>query len=809
METLQCPPQHPDGSLIRRGRLSGWSLIDVAFAFRRSTLVVLAVWAWGALLQAAPVNILTNPGFESGTNGWTAYMGGTVQSVITSPHSGAWTGRSTNRTSTSHGLRQSVLAAATAGRYYAVSAWVRTSSATPVTVDMKIAQSDGRGAKIHLLSTAQISNGWTRMSALFAFDVNGTLTTLDFYFIGPPSGVDLYVDDPSFNSVDTEAVENLLSNPGFEGGTAGWTPRGGTAVSATSATHWGTGAVAVGNRTEGWSGVEQSIFGKTEDGRMYYGAGWVKTDSPTPQAVMLTVEVDDGGGAHYYRVAAGTATNTGWTWLAGTMTLPATSGLTNVKFYVEGPPGGVGMLVDDCYFAPVTGLRRAAAAYPDLRIGGVGGMDTWVNNPAYRAAMSAHFHLASTENSLKFNSTEPANDIWGFASANATIELGLARGGSTRGHTFVWNQGIPSWVTSGNFSAEQLQTILWDHIDTKGAICRDRVFCWDVVNEAIADSAGALRSNIWYNSPGIGYAANGDQYIRESFIRARAADPNAALFYNDYSIESVRTKSDAVYSMLSSFVSSGVPVDGIGFQSHFGVIPDGASQRTNFQRFQDLGLDIHITELDIRVPVDANGHATAADLAAQGDSYFNFVGTSLGYSRLKVIQTWGVYDGASWIPTAFPGNGQALLFDFNLDRKPAYWGMWNALAGQCEKLGVVAVSSGATQSVFSDTLLSGNAGRRLDSPAVDDYLTLAAHVPFGGSWTVRIGALRMPSGGDFQLAVAPAGSSTFTDVGSTQTLVFLHKHRRRAKPWGFHVRHSGGLAVSVHRERKAIHLHRL
>lgn len=729
---------------------------------------VLTCWlACIAGLAAAPANLLTNPGFESGTASWAIYSGGTMQAVTTMPYSGTQAGRSTNRSNVAHGLRQDIRTAAVPGTCYIASARVRTSSATPVEVKLGIQQTDAWGARFITVKSVQVGNSWTLVSGLFRYDVNGALTVLNFYLNGPPVGVDLFVDDASFTPVDTEALENLLLNPGFESGSSNWVSNGPTTVAATAASHTGTGAVMVSNRTATWQGVAQSVFGKTEDGRMYSGAGWVTTDSATPATAILTVEVVDSGGSRYFQIASGTVSNATWTWLSGTVTLPATTGLTNVKFYVEGPPAGVALKVDNCYFAPATGLRRAAAAFPGLRLGGVSGVSTWAENPRFRSAMSAHFHLSSTENSLKMSDTEPADNIRAFAEANTVVELGIARGGATRGHTFVWHSGLPNWVNAATSTPAQLQTILWDNLDTTAAAFHGKLPYWDVVNEAINDS-NTLRSTLWYDAPGIGYASNGDQYIRESFIRARAADPHAQLFYNDYSTESVNSKSDVVYSMLSGFLTAGVPVNGVGFQSHFAGLPSASSTRANFQRFQDLGLDLHITELDIRVPVDANGFASTADLATQGDSYFNYFGSALGYSRMKVIQTWGVYDGASWVPGFFTGYGQALPFDFNLDRKPAYWGMWNALAGQAEKLTVVGTSSGDTQGTVTDTLLSANSARRLYANAANDFITLRAQVPFGGQWNVKLGALRHAAGGRMQLAVAPPGSTTFSDVGTVQ-----------------------------------------
>lgn len=368
--------------------------------------------------------------------------------------------------------------------------------------------------------------------------------------------------------------------------------------------------------------------------------------------------------------------------------------------------------------------------------------------------------------------TEPTNDNFKFDEGEAIIDFGIAHGGSSRGHVFVWHNQVSSFAQDTT-DPVALRTILWDNIDTKAAHFRGRLPHWDVVNEAIVDgTSGALRSTLWYNTPGIGYAANGNQYIRESFIRARAADPEALLVYNDYATDTVNSKSTAVYTMLQNFVNAGVPIDAVGFQAHLdsSSSPSLSSVRDNIQRFQALDLDIHVTELDYKLPVDANGIATPANLTAQGDDYFDYTSAALGYSRLKLFQTWGIYDGSSWIPGHTNGeSGQALPLDFNFNRKPAYWGMWNALAGQCEKLALVEVSAGDSHTVVTNnTRLGGNGGRRLNADGPNDLITLRAHVPFAGQWSVKVGALKLASGGRFQLSVAAPGSTTFTNVGSVQ-----------------------------------------
>jgi hypothetical protein len=283
----------------------------------------------------------------------------------------------------------------------------------------------------------------------------------------------------------------------------------------------------------------------------------------------------------------------------------------------------------------------------------------------------------------------------------------------------------------------------------------------------MSDSGGVLRRTPWHDSPGIGFPAGTPQYIAESFRRARTNDADCALFYNDYSIETINTKSTAVFNMISNLVSAGVPVDGIGFQAHLaGTSFDAASFRSNLQRFHDLGLELQVTEFDVRLNINTNtGLASAADLAGQAEVYFDALGTALGFENFKLFQLWGVFDGNSWINNAFPGEGQALAFDYNLDKKPAYWAMWNALNGQGEKLTVSSNSPGDTLSLPVNNLMSAATGRRLDANAANDFVTFRVEVPFQGQWNVKIGVLRRSSAGQFQLAVAPPGSMTFVNVG--------------------------------------------
>jgi endo-1,4-beta-xylanase len=209
-----------------------------------------------------------------------------------------------------------------------------------------------------------------------------------------------------------------------------------------------------------------------------------------------------------------------------------------------------------------------------------------------------------------------------------------------------------------------------DHIQTVMAHYAGKVYGWDVVNEAFNDNS-TMRDTIWYDLPGIGFSGQGTHYIEQVFVWAHAADPNARLYYNDYSAETLNLKSDAIYAMASDFKNRGVPLNGIGFQMHIDLTFDDpvtlASFTTNLQRFAALGMELHITELDIRL-----NSSDAASLNAQAQLYGKITAICVQQPACKVIQTWGFTDKHSWIPSAIPGWGWALPWDANYQKKPAY-----------------------------------------------------------------------------------------------------------------------------------------
>jgi endo-1,4-beta-xylanase len=338
-----------------------------------------------------------------------------------------------------------------------------------------------------------------------------------------------------------------------------------------------------------------------------------------------------------------------------------------------------------CAQAQPTTLRGAAAARPLLVGAAADGSDVnpdpLTTDPPYAATLSTQYNMLEAENAMKWGGLHPnppgSPNEYNFSTADELVRFAQANGMSVRGHNLLWYAYNPPWLTSA-YSSAQLSTIMQNHITTVVTHYKGQVFAWDVVNEALADN-GTLRDSIWYNQPGIGLTGSG--YIEQAFRWAHAADPNALLFYNEYSIEDQYcsngvssgdgTKFPGMYAMVADFVARGVPINGVGFQMHIGVngCPTTAVLANHIQKITALGLQVHITEMDVQIP-----DTSAASLQAQAQTYQRILNVCLQNAGCTAFQTWGFTDKHTWLPTAFP-----LPFDTNYQPKPAFTALLNTL----------------------------------------------------------------------------------------------------------------------------------
>jgi endo-1,4-beta-xylanase len=305
--------------------------------------------------------------------------------------------------------------------------------------------------------------------------------------------------------------------------------------------------------------------------------------------------------------------------------------------------------------------------------------------PAYAATLGSQYNMLEAENAMKWNPIHPSQNTYNFAPGDALVAFAQAHQMQVRGHNLCWGPYNPAWVTTlaATATPATMAAVLQDHINTVVTHYRGQVFAWDVVNEAVSDSqtgtGTVLKSSIWYNQPGIG--ATGTGYVEQAFRWAHASDPSALLFYNEYSIEAPGAKFNAVYNMVKDFVARGVPIHGVGIQMHIDTsgYPSSTGLAQNIQRLTDLGLQVHITEMDVKLKVDSSGNASAADLQAQAQTYQRILTVCLENPGCTAFQTWGFTDKFSWIPGSYPGFGAALPFDANYRPKPAVGPLIGAL----------------------------------------------------------------------------------------------------------------------------------
>ncbi|MGC0335278.1 endo-1,4-beta-xylanase [Streptomyces sp. SLBN-8D4] len=278
-----------------------------------------------------------------------------------------------------------------------------------------------------------------------------------------------------------------------------------------------------------------------------------------------------------------------------------------------------------------------------------------LGDSAYTGIAGREFNMVTPENEMKIDATEPQRGQFNFSAGDRVYNWAVQNGKQVRGHTLAWHSQQPGWMQS--LSGSTLRQAMIDHINGVMSHYKGKIAQWDVVNEAFADgSSGARRdSNL---------QRTGNDWIEVAFRTARAADPAAKLCYNDYNVEDwTWAKTQAMYSMVRDFKQRGVPIDCVGFQSHFNSgSPYNSNFRTTLQNFAALGVDVAITELDIQ--------------GAPASTYANVTNDCLAVSRCLGITVWGVRDTDSWRSDQTP-----LLFNGDGSKKPAYTAVLNALNG--------------------------------------------------------------------------------------------------------------------------------
>lgn len=299
-----------------------------------------------------------------------------------------------------------------------------------------------------------------------------------------------------------------------------------------------------------------------------------------------------------------------------------------------------------------------------------------------------HFNSMTAENAMKMGPIHPREAEYYWKDADSIAAFAKKHGLKMRGHTLCWHAQAPAWMFKNEkgdtVSKEVLLQRLKDHITTVVNRYKDRVYGWDVVNEAIDDNDTAFyRKSQWYR-------ICGQDFIAKAFEYAHAADPKAVLFYNDYNTENPK-KRDKIYQMVKKLKEAGVPIHGVGLQGHWSINnPPREELEKSIQMFASLGLQVQVTELDVSVYAGRQGgqliqgqrrdssNGFTPEMEEPQREKYKMIFDVLRQNKDKVtgVTFWNLSDRYSWLD----GRGRKnypLLFDMNRQPKKAYWDVVN------------------------------------------------------------------------------------------------------------------------------------
>jgi endo-1,4-beta-xylanase len=346
---------------------------------------------------------------------------------------------------------------------------------------------------------------------------------------------------------------------------------------------------------------------------------------------------------------------------------------------------------------PQTSLREIlkgrfllGAALSDAQIAG--------QDPVGLEIVRRHFSTISPENALKWDVVHPEPDRFEFAAADQYVALGTQLGLFVVGHVLVWHHQTPSWVFEGapgaSLDPELLLARLRAHVRTVVGRYRGRAQAWDVVNEAFEDD-GTWRKSPWY-------ATLGEEYVAKAFEFAHEADPEAQLYYNDYSLWKTAKRAAAV-RLVTSLRERGIPIDGIGEQGHW-LLDDPPLEQieATLVDLAKTGSEISITELDVD-PLPRPQELVGADVSKRiertpeldpypqglpegvqqrlAQRYADIFSLFVKHRAVSRVTFWGVTDADSWLNN-WPVRGRTnypLLWDRQGRPKPAFDAVVEAL----------------------------------------------------------------------------------------------------------------------------------
>jgi len=498
-----------------------------------------------------------------------------------------------------------------------------------------------------------------------------------------------------------EVKEEIVYEENFENKITQFTGRGAAKVEIVkSRAKTGENSLYISGRTALWNGATVNLTELLKDGEKYLIDAWVYYDAG-PDQVQFDCKVERNNN-EYLSFASAMAKRGEWTEIKGSIIIPQGTGTASV-YFETGFAGGelIDFYVDDIIIAHETAtvdrgdIPSLKEVYKDLFSMGVAVTAAEIP-PDRQELIKQQFNSLTPGNELKPDSvldyatciSDPRyddNPAVNFKKAEPILEFAKEANIPVRGHTLVWHSQTPRWFFAEGYSRDENAPLVSKELMLKRMENYIRqvleytqtnypglIYAWDVVNEAVNPDGGdenGLRTadSLWYQ-------VIGPEYIEKAFEYARKyAGPGVKLFYNDYNTEE-KGKLRYIKNLVKGLKEKGL-IDGIGLQCHFTMDnPSLIDVDTSIREYGELGLEIHITELDMGLKVN-----TEEEFLRQAKRYKRLFLIIKDIAESKAanitnVTFWGLSDDISWLNK--PGEpNYPLLFDNYLLQKPAFWGV--------------------------------------------------------------------------------------------------------------------------------------
>ncbi len=602
------------------------------------------------------------------------------------------------------------------GETYAVSMRVRLSAGTDGTASFRMVSVPGyanAGTPVDVTD-----DDWVTLTGEWAVPADATGTKL---YLGTSnlSGAYTYlIDDLVLSQLagdgggdgepgDPGTPGEVVLSTSFETGLDGWVPRADGSGAATVAVstlqaYDGVQSALISNRISQGQGIGFDVSDALLPLVTYEVSAWVRFETGQPtDSVVLSVASTTGGSTSYTNLVTATGlSNSEWRELTGSFTIPASdSALLYFETAFAGGAAGntSSFYIDDIEIAQAEELVIQDDLTPikstvDFPVGVA--IDARETAGAQDQLVNLHFEQVTAENSMKPEAFyNGAREF--IAPADATAVMNFAAENDLRvwGHTLVWHAQTPAWffqtaggqaLTSSETDRQILRDRMREHIFNVAELYADEyglygagnpIVAFDVVNEVVSDgnnTPGGLRDSAWFRILGESFIDLAFQYADEAFneeYAAPGADRPVALFINDYNTE-LTPKGTRMLALLERLLDRDVPVDGIGHQMHVSLSFPVDDLGATLERFAPLGIKQAVTELDVTTGAD-----TTPLFIDQGyfyrDAFRDFREFHAETDQLFSVTVWGLSDNRSWRAA----NGGPLLFDAELQAKPAYFGV--------------------------------------------------------------------------------------------------------------------------------------